>query len=35
MFVHEMTKKIANNLKGWSVDLEILCACWDPLQKKF
>ena len=26
MFVHEMTKKIANNLKGWSVDLEILCA---------
>ena len=26
MFVHELTKKIANNLKGWSVDLEILCA---------
>ena len=26
MFVHEMTKKIANNLKGWSVNLEILCA---------
>ena len=24
MFVHEMTKKIANNLKGWSVNLNIL-----------
>ena len=26
MFVHEMTKKIAKNVKGWSADLEILCA---------
>ena len=26
MFVHEMAKKIAKNVKGWSVDLEILCA---------
>ena len=26
MFVHEMTKKIAKNVKGWSVNLEILCA---------
>ena len=26
MFVHELTKKIANNLKGWSVVLEILYA---------
>ena len=24
MFVHELTKKIANNLKGWSVSLNIL-----------
>ena len=24
MFVHELTKKIANNLKGWSVNLNIL-----------
>ena len=30
MFVHELTKKIANNLKGWSVDLEILCIMLGP-----
>ena len=24
MFVHELTKKIANNLKSWSVNLNIL-----------
>ena len=33
MFVHEMTKKIANNLKGWSVSLNILIRPFAEVQK--
>ena len=33
MFVHELTKKIANNLKGWSVSLNILIRPFAEVQK--
>ena len=33
MFVHEMTKKIANNLKGWPENLNILIRPFAEVQK--